>query len=293
MNSSDFEFLCNMLKSRSGLILGSEKMYLVESRLLPLVRKRKLDNLEALVQNLRLGSDKQLLQDVTEAMTTNESSFFRDKTPFDNLRNEIIPKFIETRGSRKQLRIWSAAASTGQESYSIAMVLKEMPAQLAGWRFDIIGTDLSKEVLEKARAGMYSQFEVQRGVPMQMLVKYFKQIGEMWQIDPAIRAMVQFREGNLLNDLRGMGPCDIIFCRNVLIYFDTETKKLVLERMAEIMPEDGVLFLGAAETVIGLTTKLVSVKGLRGVYARAGKADAGQGNAAMAGAVNLARVAAG
>lgn len=293
MNSSDFEFLCGMLKSRSGLILGSEKMYLVESRLLPLVRKRKLNNLEALMQNLRLGSDRQLLQDVTEAMTTNESSFFRDKTPFDNLRNEIMPKFLETRGSRKQLRIWSAAASTGQESYSIAMVLKEMSARLAGWRFDIIGTDLSKEVLEKARAGMYSQFEVQRGVPMQMLVKYFKQIGEMWQIDPAIRAMVQFREGNLLNDLRGMGPCDIIFCRNVLIYFDLETKKLVLERMAEIMPEDGVLFLGAAETVIGLTTKLVGVKELRGVYARAGKADAGQGNAAMAGAVNLARVAAG
>lgn len=275
MNMFDFEFLCSFLKSRSGLVLNTEKMYLVESRLLPLVRKRKLETLDAMIHSLRLGADKQLMQDVTEAMTTNESSFFRDKTPFDNMRNEVIPKFVASRGARKQLRIWSAAASTGQECYSIAMLLKEMSAQLAGWRFDIIGTDISKEVLEKARAGMYSQFEVQRGVPMQMLVKYFKQIGEMWQIDPAIRAMVQFREGNLLNDLKGLGMCDIIFCRNVLIYFDTETKKQVLERMAEIMPDDGVLFLGAAEAAIGLTSKLVSVKGLHGAYVKPGKADAG------------------
>jgi len=287
MNTGDFDFLCNFLKTRSGLILNTDKMYLVESRLLPLVRKRKLDSLDVLIKHLRMGSDKQLIQDVTEAMTTNESSFFRDKTPFDTMRNEVLPKFVETRGARKQLRIWSAAASTGQECYSIAMLLKEMSAQLAGWRFDIVGTDISKEVLEKARAGMYSQFEVQRGVPMQLLVKYFKQIGEMWQIDPAIRAMVQFRECNLLNDLKSLGTCDIIFCRNVLIYFDIETKKIVLERMAELMPDDGILFLGAAESVLGLTNKLVNVKGVRGAYAKTGKVDA----AAMA--APTARAAAG
>lgn len=272
MNAADFDYLCSLLKERSGLILKPDKMYLVESRLLPLVRKRNLGDLSGLVRLLRLGSDRQLTQDVTEAMTTNESFFYRDKTPFDSMRYDVLPRFIQTRGSRKQLRIWSSAASAGQEPYSIAMVLKEMQAALSGWHFDIIGTDISREVLEKARAGMYSQFEVQRGLPIQMLVKYFRQLGEMWQIDPALRAMVQYKEGNLLSSFKGMGMFDIIFCRNVLIYFDQATKKDVLERMAEIMPEDGVLFLGAAETVVGLTSKLVAVKGLGGVYAKPGKA---------------------
>lgn len=279
MNTVDFDFLCALLKERSGLILKSEKVYLVESRLLPLVRKRNLGDLSGLVRVLRLGSDRQLIQDVTEAMTTNESFFYRDKVPFDCLRNDVLPKFIQTRGARKQLRIWSSAASTGQESYSIAMVLKEMQSAFNGWHFDIIGTDISSEVLEKARAGMYSQFEVQRGLPIQMLVKYFKQLGEMWQIDPALRAMVQYKDGNLLNSFKGMGAFDIIFCRNVLIYFDQATKKDVLERMADIMPDDGVLFLGAAETVVGLTDRLVTVKGLRGVYTKPGKAAFNAGHA--------------
>lgn len=268
MNADDFDYLCGFLKKSSGLILKSDKMYLVESRLLPIVRARKLDGLETLVRNLRFGADSKLIQDVMEAMTTNESFFFRDKTPFDSLRNEILPKFAQTRKTRKQLNIWSAASSTGQEPYSIAMVLKDMQALLGGWHFDIVGTDISKEVLEKARAGIYSQFEVQRGLPIQMLIKHFKQIGEMWQIEPAIRAMVKFKECNLLADFKGLGQFDVIFCRNVLIYFDQETKKNVLERMAAMMPHDGVLMLGAAETVVGLTNKLVAVKGLRGVYAK-------------------------
>ncbi len=269
MKPGDFEFLANFLKSSSGLVLGADKMYLVESRLLPITRKRNLPGLTELVQELRLGKDQSLIQDVMEAMTTNESFFYRDKMPFDNLQAEVLPKFLMARQSQRQLRIWSAAASTGQEPYSIAMILKEMAASFQGWRVDIIGTDISKEVLEKARAGMYSQFEVQRGLPIQMLVKYFKQIGEMWQVDAALRAMVQLKEGNLLSSFSGLGAFDIIFCRNVLIYFDQATKKDVLERMAKQMPDDGVLFLGAAETVLGLTNSLVPIKGLRGVYTKA------------------------
>lgn len=269
MTPADFDYLSNFLKTRSGLVLNSDKMYLVESRLLPISRKRGLPGLTELVHEMRLGKDQKLIQDIIEAMTTNESFFFRDKLPFDNLRNDVLPKFIESRRTQRHLRIWSAAASTGQEPYSIAMVLKEMSASFQGWRMDITGTDISKEVLEKARAGMYSQFEVQRGLPIQMLVKYFKQIGEMWQVDSALRAMVQLKEGNLLSGFSALGTFDIIFCRNVLIYFDQATKKDVLERMAALMPEDGVLFLGAAETVLGLTNALVAVKGLRGVYAKA------------------------
>ncbi len=269
MKPGDFEYLANFLKNSSGLVLGPDKMYLVESRLLPITRKRNFPGLAELVQEIRLGKDKSLIQDVMEAMTTNESFFYRDKLPFDNLRADVLPKFLSERQSQRHLRIWSAAASTGQEPYSIAMVLKEMAASFQGWRIDILGTDISKEVLEKARAGMYSQFEVQRGLPIQMLVKYFKQIGEMWQVDSSIRAMVQLKEGNLLAGFSGFGTFDIIFCRNVLIYFDQATKKDVLERMAKQMPEDGVLFLGAAETVLGLTDALVPVKGLRGVYTKA------------------------
>jgi len=269
MKPGDFEYLANFLKSSSGLVLGADKMYLVESRLLPITLKRNLPGLTELVQEIRLGKDQDLIQDVMEAMTTNESFFYRDKMPFDNLRTEVLPNFLISRQSQRQLRIWSAAASTGQEPYSIAMVLKEMAASFQGWRVDIMGTDISKEVLEKARAGMYSQFEVQRGLPIQMLVKYFKQIGEMWQVDSALRAMVQLKEGNLLSSFSGMGTFDIIFCRNVLIYFDQATKKDVLERMAKQMPDDGVLFLGAAETVLGLTNALVPIKGLRGVYTKA------------------------
>ncbi len=269
MKPGDFEYLANFLKSSSGLVLGADKMYLVESRLLPITRKRNLPGLTELIQEIRLGKDQNLIQDVMEAMTTNESFFYRDKMPFDNLRAEVLPNFLISRQSQRQLRIWSAAASTGQEPYSIAMVLKEMAASFQGWRVDIMGTDISKEVLEKARAGMYSQFEVQRGLPIQMLVKYFKQIGEMWQVDSALRAMVQLKEGNLLSSFSSLGTFDIIFCRNVLIYFDQATKKDVLERMAKQMPDDGVLFLGAAETVLGLTNSLVPIKGLRGVYTKA------------------------
>jgi chemotaxis protein methyltransferase CheR len=170
------------------------------------------------------------------------------------------------RTNRKSVRVWCAAGSTGQEPYSLAMSVKEMSAALAGWRIEIVATDLSQEVLEKSRAGLYSQFEVQRGLPIQLLVKYFKQVGELWQINADIRAMVQHRQLNLLHDFSQLGVFDLIFCRNVLIYFDQETKINIFNRLARAIEPDGFLALGAAETVVGLTTVFKPVVDRRGVY---------------------------
>ena len=214
-------------------------------------------------------------------MTTNETFFFRDKMPFEHFRDTIMPALIAARAREKRIRIWCAAASTGQEPYSLAMLCKEMGAALAGWRVEILATDLSTEVLEKAKAGIYSQFEVQRGLPIQLLVKYFTQVGETWQIAPEIRGMVQFRPLNLLNDFSALGMFDVVFCRNVLIYFDQATKIGVLDRIARQMPDDGYLVLGAAETVVGLTDAFKPVPDKRGLYApsadrrQAGRAPAG------------------
>ena len=174
---------------------------------------------------------------------------------------------LASRAAKKSFRIWSAACSSGQEAYSLAMILKEEAAKLAGWKIEIIGTDISNEMLEKAKAGMYSQFEVQRGLPIQLLVKYFKKNNEMWQIDPSIRAMVQFKEYNLLHDLKPLGQFDVVFCRNVLIYFDQPTKTRVLENISKNMPDDGFLYLGGAETVLGISDRFKPIPEQRGVYA--------------------------
>jgi len=203
---------------------------------------------------------------VVEAMTTNESFFFRDKIPFDHFREFMLPSLLKSRAAQHRLRIWCAAASTGQEPYSLAMILKEMASLVAGWRVEIVATDLANEVLEKARAGLYSQFEVQRGLPIQMLMKYFTQSGDTWQISPEIRAMVQFRPLNLLADFAHLGTFDVVFCRNVLIYFDQPTKIDVLERLARITEQDGYLVLGAAETVVGLTECFRPLTDRRGLY---------------------------
>jgi chemotaxis protein methyltransferase CheR len=261
----DYEYLRKILKDRSGLDLAADKQYLVESRLVPLARKAGLPGIGDLVQKMKSGSES-LIADVVEAMTTNETFFFRDKVPFDHLRETMIPALLQARAGRRSLRIWCAAGSTGQEPYSIAMCLKEFGAALAGWRIEIIATDLSNEVLEKARAGLYSQFEVQRGLPIQLLVKYFKQVGELWQLNADIRAMVQYRTLNLLQDFSHLGMFDVIFCRNVLIYFDQETKIGVFTRLAKLTESDGFLTLGAAETVVGLTDVFKPYPEKRGLY---------------------------
>jgi chemotaxis protein methyltransferase CheR len=275
---TDYEYLRKFLKERSGLDLSPDKQYLVESRLLPLARKASLPGIPDLVLKIRNG-DGRLATDVVEAMTTNETFFFRDKIPFDHLRDSIVPGLIQARAARKSLRIWSAASSTGQEPYSIAMCLKEMGAALAGWRIEIVATDLSQEVLEKSKAGLYSQFEVQRGLPIQLLMKYFTQVGDVWQLNADVRAMVQYRQLNLLQDFSHLGTFDVIFCRNVLIYFDQDTKAVIFERMAKSLEADGTLLLGAAESVVGITDAFRPISDRRGLYqlnpARSGRAMGG------------------
>ncbi|NVJ70768.1 MAG: protein-glutamate O-methyltransferase CheR [Alphaproteobacteria bacterium] len=266
MKTEDFEFLANMLKDRSGLMLTPDKVYLLESRLTPLARKRGLDTLDALVQKLRVSRDEGLCVDVTEAMTTNESFFFRDNTPFDLFKNHVLPAMEKSRGGQKRLRIWCAAASTGQEPYSLAILLRENWMKWQNWKIEIVGTDICTQVLEKAKAGTYSQFEVQRGLPIQMLIKYFTQEGDTWKLNADIRNMVTYRPFNLLNNFVGLGTFDVIYCRNVLIYFDQNTKKQVLERMRKVLANDGTLFLGAAETVLGITDAFRPVRGQRGMY---------------------------
>ncbi len=266
MRPGDFEFLSTLIKEQSGLVLNEEKAYLLESRLMPVARKRGLKGLEDLVDTMKAHSEPSLVTSVTEAMTTNESFFFRDIKPFDLFRDHVLPKVMANRASKKAIRIWCAAAASGQEPYTLAMILKEEAAKLAGWRTEIVGTDISLDILDKAKSGLYSQFEVQRGLPIQLLLKYFKKQDEMWQIDPALQALIEFKFFNLLDDLQPLGGFDIVFCRNVLIYFDQETKGRVLEQISRLMPEDGVLFLGGAETVLGITDKFKPVTGFRGVY---------------------------
>jgi chemotaxis protein methyltransferase CheR len=261
----DYEYLRKLLKDQSGLDLSADKQYLIESRLAPLSRKAGLTGIPDLVQKMKAGSAS-LTTRVVEAMTTNETFFFRDRVPFDHFRQTIMPEIIKARAARKSVRIWCAAGSTGQEPYSLAMCLKDMESQLAGFRVEIVATDLSQEVLEKSRTGLYSQFEVQRGLPIQMLVKYFKQAGEFWQINPDLRAMVQHRQLNLLHDFSQLGTFDVIFCRNVLIYFDQETKINLFGRLCKAMEPDGFLVLGAAETVVGLTDAFKPYLDKRGLY---------------------------
>jgi chemotaxis protein methyltransferase CheR len=261
----DYDYLRKLLREHSGLDLSTDKQYLIESRLLPLSRNAGLSGISELVQKIKGGSPSITAQ-VVEAMTTNETLFFRDKVPFDHFRDVIMPGILQARASRRSVRIWCAAGSTGQEPYSLAMSLKEMGAALAGWRVEILATDLSQEVLEKSRVGIYSQFEVQRGLPIQMLLKYFKQAGEFWQINPDIRAMVQHGKLNLLHDFSQLGIFDVIFCRNVLIYFDQDTKTGIFDRLARVIKPDGFLVLGSAETVMGLTDVFTAFPERSGLY---------------------------
>jgi chemotaxis protein methyltransferase CheR len=283
----DFDYLRKFLRDRSGLVLAVEKQYLAESRLLPVARRNGMNSLDELVERLKNRAPAPLSAQVVEAMTTNETFFFRDKIPFDHFRDTIMPTLIAARAREKRIRIWCTAASTGQEPYSLAMTLKAMAAAVAGYRIEIVATDLSSEVLERAKAGIYSQFEVQRGLPVQLLVKYFAQVGENWQLAPELRSMVHYRPLNLLNDFSVLGSFDAVFSRNVLIYFDQENKVAVLNRIARQMPEDGFLVLGAAETVIGLTEAFKPLSDKRGLYVLNGAAQQPAG-----GAENVIRFAA-
>jgi chemotaxis protein methyltransferase CheR len=285
MTPNQFEYLCRFLKERSGLVLLPQKQYLVESRLMPVVLRNGLGDLSELLQRLKASDAEPLRVAVTEAMTINESFFFRDKIPFERFRDTILPALIAARALRRRIRIWCAAAATGQEPYSLAMVLQAVADRLDGWRVEILATDISNEMIEKARAGVYSQFDVQRGLPIQLLMRHFDQEGDSWRIKEDIRRMVQFRQFNLLDDLSPLGVFDVVFCRNVLIYFDNSTKTTVLERLATALARDGFLLLGAAETVVGLTGAFMPHPDKRGLYLPTAQAalPAGQTRALAAG----------
>jgi chemotaxis protein methyltransferase CheR len=266
IRAEDFDLLCGIVKSRSGLTLSPDKAYLLENRLMAVARKWGMGDIDGLASAVRGGPNEELLREITEAMTTNETLFFRDQTPFEQLEKVVLPQLMENRKESRHIRIWSAACSSGQEPYSIAMILKEMGSILDNWRIDIHATDISHTMLEKARVGLYTQFEVQRGLPIAMLMKYFRQAGDKWEIDPAIRGMVDYEEFNLMNDPTNMGQFDIVFCRNVLIYLDPPTKTRVLDNVWKLMPVDGVLYMGGAETVMGVTEKFQPVNEHRGMY---------------------------
>lgn len=275
MTSEQFDYLRSFLKKHSGLVLGEDKRYLIDSRLNPVAKEFGHESLGEMVMAMKRPGAGKLTERIVEAMTINESFFFRDMTPFDNFRNVMLPHMLKERSKMRKMRIWSAAASTGQEGYSLAIELQEQKAKTAGWNIDILGTDLSAEALNKAKAGRYSQFEVQRGMPTKMLMSYFKQEGTEWVVEPLIRSMVNFKQFNLLKDFRSLGTFDIVFCRNVLIYFDRETKADILNRMARQMAPDAYLVLGAAETIIGLSDEYKMVPGVRGLYQRSAEKAAG------------------
>jgi chemotaxis protein methyltransferase CheR len=260
-----FDTIAGLVRARSGIVLGADKSYMLDTRLGGLMRENGLAGLDALAARLRAPGSERLAAAVTEALTTNESFFFRDGKPFEHLRR-MLPRIAATRAATQRLRVLSAACSTGQEAYSVAMVAEGLGLSS---RLEVLGTDLSSEVVRRAREGVYSQFEVQRGLPVQMLVKHFRQEGGQWRISSALRAMARFETGNLLGDLRPLGTFDVIFCRNVLIYFDAPTKTRVLSALADRLAPDGVLYLGGAETVLGLSDRFIAIEGERGVYAPA------------------------
>lgn len=252
MNAAEFSYLSDLVRERSAIVLDEGKEYLVSARLEPLMRREGIDGFPALVKDLRAGRNGKLVEDVIEAMTTNETSFFRDIKPFETLAKDVLPALVEARSSSRRLNIWCAASSSGQEPYTIAMVLREFQSSLAGWTISFVSSDISRSMLERSEAGIYSQLEVNRGLPIQMLVKYFKQDGKAWRVKDELREMVRFESTNLAGPWPPMQTLDLVFMRNVLIYFDVDTKREIFRKTRERLAPDGYLFLGSAETTINI-----------------------------------------
>ncbi len=250
-SEAEFTYISDMVRTRSAIVLEPGKEYLVEARLAPLVRELGLESIGALVTKLRQGNGG-LAERVTEAMTTNETSFFRDVAPFQALRTLVLPSLVETRKVQRSLRIWCAASSSGQEPYSIAMTIEDDFPQLRGWNLQIVATDLSPAMVERGRSGVYKALEVNRGLPAPMLIKYFTKVGVDYELKAEIRSMVDFSELNLIGAWPAFPPFDIVFLRNVLIYFDVETKRTIFGRVKRLLAPDGFLFLGAAETTMNI-----------------------------------------
>jgi len=261
-----FQFVRDLLMDRSGLVVTVEKMYLLETRLLPIAHKNGFKDIDAMISELKSRHNESLAVDIIEAMNTHESLFFRDNSPFQLFQEVLLPQLLERRKDKKSIRIWCAACSSGQEPYSLAMTLAEEEKKLQGWKVEIVATDISHSVLARAKEGLFSQFEVQRGLPVTKLIKHFAQEAENWRINADIRNMVNFRQFNLLEKTYMLGHFDVVLCRNVLIYFDLETKTRVMSKISKCLESDGVLFLGSSESTIGITNDFCPVKAGRGVY---------------------------
>lgn len=265
ISDADAQFIQQFVMQRVGIVLTPEKRYLIETRLDPIARQMQLASITALVAKLRLR-ETMIERAVINAMTTNETLFFRDKQPFEVIRERILPKLVKSARMRGRIRIWCAACSSGQEPYSLSMIADEMARELAGIRMEIYATDISDKMIEAAKLGVYSQFEVQRGLPVKQLLKYFTQEGTRWRINPDLGRRIDFQAGNLLQPFRHTGPFDLILCRNVMIYFNEATKRDLLRRMTEVLYADGYLLLGGAETVLGLSDDLSPHESDRGFY---------------------------
>jgi chemotaxis protein methyltransferase CheR len=263
MTDQDFDFVRRLLREQSAIVLDADKRYLVESRLAPLVRRQNVNSIGELLAQLRGPPNNGLHREIVEALVTSESSFFRDHVPFEALRKVVLPDLINRRRSQRRLDLWCAASACGQEPYSIALLIREHFPELAGWTIGLLASDLSREVLARAREGRYNQVEVNRGLPATLLVKYFEQHGTDWRLRPTIRNAVDFREINLARPWPSLPRMDLVLIRNVMIYFDVETKKSILGRVARLLQPDGYLLLGGAETTINLDDSYQRVEPLK------------------------------
>jgi chemotaxis protein methyltransferase CheR len=262
---ADIEVIRGVVHARSGVVVDSAKTYLIESRLAPLLRREGFNSAAELVQTILSRRSDPLMWTVTEALTTGETSFFRDRAPFRQFREAVLPALAQARGERP-IRVWSAACSTGQEPYSLAMIVDEERNKLPGLKVELFGSDLSEVRLEKAQSGLYSQFEIQRGLPIRMVLRHFEKADEMWALSPRIRQMVRWRRINLLADLRPLGSFDVIFCRYLIREFDAETRRRVLGQLARALPPDGRLVLGEGESAEGVTEALQPVPDQPGLF---------------------------
>ncbi len=269
ISGDNYSYLQREVYRNSGIVLDETKQYLLEARLMPIVKRENLQTINDLCALMRATSKPQIVKDITEAMTTNETLFFRDSAPFKAMQEKLIPELLNQRKATKTLRFWSAASSSGQEPYSLAMLLLEMG--LEDWKIEILGTDISDQMVERARSGKYMQIEVNRGLPAPYLVKYFQRHGLEWQLKDQVLKFVKFKQFDLRQPINA-GPFDFVFCRNVLIYFDVETKKKILKQIANVMNHGATLVLGAAETTMGLSTSFerFSMNGAN-FYRNAGK----------------------
>ena len=258
ISADDFQAVKQILLENSGIALAAGKEYLVEGRLQSLVYSEEFEDIHALVVKLNGNRDGDLVKNVVEALTTNETSFFRDKHPFETLRTGVIPDLFNNPQLGKQITIWSAASSSGQEPYSLAMLLADSFAWATDWQISIVASDISEEMLAKCRSGRYSQFEISRGLPPHYLPRFFQRAGSQWQVKAEIRERIDFRTLNLCGDWKGLPRMDIIFMRNVLIYFDTDTKKAILEKILQVLKPGGYLFLGSGETPVALEDRFQS-----------------------------------